>query len=102
MNTLRFLRNASWPVKSASTCGRSETSSSARFSAETRRRGGALIARSGPAASLRQLLQSKADQRRGLRIGAQRGDAMGDRQRGLRARVAEIDERGDGVLRALS
>ena len=43
MNTLRFLRAASWPVKSASTCGRNAASSSGRFSAETSRRGGVVM-----------------------------------------------------------
>src|ERR1700722_741362 len=39
MKTLRFLRAASWPAKSARSCGRVAVSSSGRFSAEMRRRG---------------------------------------------------------------
>src|SRR5277367_516219 len=39
MKTPRFLRAASWPAKSARSCGRIVVSSSGRFSAETSRRG---------------------------------------------------------------
>src|SRR5580704_9714874 len=39
MKTPRFLRAASWPAKSARSCGRTAVSSSGRFSAETSRRG---------------------------------------------------------------
>src|SRR5277367_2630489 len=39
MKTPRFLRAASWPAKSARSCGRTAVSSSRRFSAETSRRG---------------------------------------------------------------
>src|SRR5271156_1646874 len=39
MKIPRFLRAASWPAKSARSCGRTGVSSSRRFSAETSRRG---------------------------------------------------------------
>src|ERR1700722_9619849 len=39
MKTPRFLRAASWPAKSARSCGRTAVSSSGRFSAETSLRG---------------------------------------------------------------
>src|SRR5271165_5060621 len=111
MKTLRFLRAASWPVKSARTCGRRAVSSSGRFSAETRRRGASAIRQPPPAApdpaaaassgSLRQLLQARPDQRRRLRLAAEGSRAPGNGRRGLGAGEAKADQGEDGVVGGL-
>ena len=51
--------------------------------------------------SLRQFSQCRSDERRGLRILAESGGALSDRDRSLRAGVAEADEREHRVLRRL-
>src|SRR6185437_14871445 len=117
MNTLRLARACSWPMNSASRCGRNEASvSSSRRSAATRRRGlfmntlaaivpspleGEGVAQCSRLArndkSLRQLLQALPDERRGVGALTRVAGGGSDRGGGLRLTVTEIDQRGHSV-----